>query len=102
MDRSTTYRVAIPPLLRRVLVPLLHLDGHGRNRNGKPSVGRPQPNDKTKAPVLALVERKGRVRAFPIERVDGRTIQTASSRAPLHGTPITPDNTVCRSRERLK
>lgn len=39
--------------------------------------GRPAPHDPTKAPVVALVERKGRVRAFPIERVDGSTLQKA-------------------------
>jgi transposase-like protein len=36
----------------------------GRNVNGKPSVGRPQPNDQTKTPVFALVQRKGRAIAF--------------------------------------
>lgn len=49
----------------------------GRNRNGKAMIGRPQPNDTTKAPVVALVERKGRAVAFPVERVDGCTLQTA-------------------------
>ena len=49
----------------------------GRNRSGKASTGRPQPKDDTKIPVVALVERKGRAIAFPVERVDGRTLQTA-------------------------
>lgn len=49
----------------------------GRNRNGKPMIGRPQPGDAVKTPVVVLVERKGRAVAFPIERVDGRTLQTA-------------------------
>ena len=49
----------------------------GRNNSGKKMIGRPQPNDKSKTPVVALVERKGRVRAFPVERVDGATLQTA-------------------------
>jgi transposase-like protein len=49
----------------------------GRNRSGKAFIGRPQPNDKTKVPVVALVERKGRAVAFPVERVDGRTLQEA-------------------------
>lgn len=49
----------------------------GRNRNGKPSTGRPQPQDIVKTPVVALVERKGRALAFPVERVDGRTLQEA-------------------------
>ena len=39
--------------------------------------GRPAPHDQTKTPVVALVERKGRVRSFPIERVDGATLQKA-------------------------
>ncbi len=48
----------------------------GRNVSGKRMVGRPQPNDQTKTPVVALVERHGRVQAFPVDRVDGRTLQT--------------------------
>jgi transposase-like protein len=43
----------------------------------KLKVGRPGPKDKKLTPVVALVERKGRVRAFPVERVDGRTLQEA-------------------------
>lgn len=39
--------------------------------------GRPAPHDQTKTPVLALVERKGRAVAFPVERVDGKTLQEA-------------------------
>lgn len=39
--------------------------------------GRPGPKDKKLTPVVALVERKGRVRVFPVERVDGRTLQEA-------------------------
>jgi transposase-like protein len=39
--------------------------------------GRPGPNDKKLTPVVALVERGGKVRAFPVERVDGRTLQNA-------------------------
>jgi transposase-like protein len=48
----------------------------GRNANGKQTTGRPQPNDKTKTPVFALVQRKGRAVAFPVERVDGKTLQS--------------------------
>jgi transposase-like protein len=47
----------------------------GKRRAG--TRGRPAPQDKTKTPVMALVERKGRAVAFPIERVDGRTLQDA-------------------------
>ena len=43
----------------------------------KLAVGRPAPSDKKLTPVLALVERKGRVRVFPVGRVDGRTLQDA-------------------------
>jgi len=39
-------------------------------------VGRPGPNDGVKTPVVALVERGGRVRAFPIDRVTGANIQS--------------------------
>ncbi len=38
-------------------------------------VGRPGPNDAVKTPVMALVERGGRVRAFPIDRVTGENVQ---------------------------
>lgn len=37
--------------------------------------GRPGPNDRVKTPIIALVERGGRVRAFPLERVTGGNIQ---------------------------
>jgi transposase-like protein len=37
--------------------------------------GRPGPNDDKKVPVMALVERGGRVRAFPMERVTGDNVQ---------------------------
>lgn len=43
----------------------------------KKNIGRPGPKDKKLTPVVALVERRGRVRAFPVERVDGRTLQEA-------------------------
>lgn len=37
--------------------------------------GRPGPNDPVKIPVIALVERGGRVRSFPLERVTGNNVQ---------------------------
>lgn len=43
----------------------------------KLATGRPGPNDKKLTPVVALVERKGRMAMFPVERVDGRTLQDA-------------------------
>lgn len=49
----------------------------------KLAVGRPGPNDKKLTPVVALVERKGRMVMFPVERVDGRTLQEAI-RARVH------------------
>lgn len=64
----------------------------GRNRNGKISIGRPQPNDDTKIPVVALVERKGRAVAFPVERVDGKTLQEAiRSRVHLNAHMMTDE-----------
>jgi transposase-like protein len=47
----------------------------GGPRKRKP--GRPAPDDKVKTPVIALVERggRGRVRAFPLERVTGNNVQ---------------------------
>lgn len=51
----------------------------GRRRLGRYSYegkgGRPGPKDPIKTPVVALVERKGRAVAFPVERVDGKTLQ---------------------------
>jgi transposase-like protein len=38
--------------------------------------GRPGPNDGSKTPIIALVERGGRVRAFPLARVTGANVQT--------------------------
>ena len=43
----------------------------------KLATGRPAPKDKKLTPVVALVERGGRLRLFPVERVDGRTLQNA-------------------------
>lgn len=50
----------------------------GNRKDGRTLLtGRPGPQDKTKTPVVALVERKGRALAFPVERVDGKTLQDA-------------------------
>jgi hypothetical protein len=38
--------------------------------------GRPGPKDKKLTAVVGLVERKGRLALFPVERVNGRTLQT--------------------------
>jgi transposase-like protein len=38
-------------------------------------IGRPGPDDRQKTPVVALVERKGRVVCFPVERVTSKTLQ---------------------------
>jgi transposase-like protein len=49
----------------------------GNRKDGRTLLtGRPGPNDQKKVAVVALVERKGRAIAFPVERVDGRTLQT--------------------------
>jgi transposase-like protein len=45
----------------------------GGTRKGR--FGRPRAGDKQKTPVVALVERKGRVRAFPMERVTSENVQ---------------------------
>ncbi len=42
----------------------------------KLATGRPGPKDKKLTPVVALVERGDRLALFPVERVDGRTLQT--------------------------
>lgn len=50
----------------------------GLRTNGRTLLtGRPGPSDAVKTPVVALVERKGRAFAFPVERVDGKTLQNA-------------------------
>lgn len=46
----------------------------------KMAKGRPGPNDKKLTPVVALVERRGRLALFPVERVNGRTLQDAIRR----------------------
>jgi hypothetical protein len=38
-------------------------------------VGRPGPRDGQKTPIMALVERGGRVRAFPLDRVTSANVQ---------------------------
>lgn len=50
----------------------------GNRKDGRTMlIGRPGPQDKTKSAVVALVERRGRAVAFPVERVDGKTLQDA-------------------------
>jgi hypothetical protein len=50
----------------------------GNRKDGRTmATGRPGPDDRTKTAVVALVERKGRAVAFPVERVDGKTLQDA-------------------------
>ncbi|HYN07930.1 MAG TPA: IS1595 family transposase [Vicinamibacterales bacterium] len=50
----------------------------GSRKDGRTLLtGRPGPSDAIKTPVMALVERKGRAIAFPVERVDGKTLQDA-------------------------
>lgn len=39
--------------------------------------GRPAPNNEKKTPVVALVEREGRVQAFPMERITSANVQDA-------------------------
>ncbi len=43
----------------------------------KLATGRPGPNDKKLTPVMALVERGGRVRCFPMERITSAEVQDA-------------------------
>jgi transposase-like protein len=60
----------------------------GRTRKGS---GRPGPDDKKKTAVMALVERKGRVRAFPVERVTSETAQKAIREAIERGSRVMTD-----------
>jgi transposase-like protein len=48
----------------------------GGRRKGRQHKGRPGP-DSNKTPVMALVERGGKVRAFPMEQVTSRTVASA-------------------------
>lgn len=48
----------------------------GKRRGGREKSGRPGP-DSNKAPVFALVERGGKLRAFPIERVTSENLRSA-------------------------
>ena len=47
-----------------------------RADRAKLATGRPGPKDKKLTPVVALVERGGRLAMFPVERVNGATLQT--------------------------
>jgi transposase-like protein len=47
----------------------------GGRRRGSP--GRPPAGDRQKTPVVALVERNGRARAFPVEQLNGATLRRA-------------------------
>jgi hypothetical protein len=53
--------------------------------------GRPGPNDDKKVPVMALVERGGRVRAFPMERVTGDNVQDVIRREVALDTQMMTD-----------
>jgi hypothetical protein len=54
--------------------------------------GHPGPNDKKLTPVVALVERGGKTRAFPADRVDGRTLkETIRSRVDLSSDMMTDE-----------
>lgn len=58
----------------------------------KMAKGRPGPKDKKLTPVVAIVERKGRLALFPVERVDGRTLQTAiRARVTLNAHMVTDE-----------
>lgn len=57
----------------------------GKRKGG---VGRPMRGDKTKTPILGMVERKGRVKAFTVDNVSGATLL---SHAKEH---ILPESTV--------
>jgi transposase-like protein len=58
----------------------------------KLAIGRPGPKDKKLTPVVALVERKGRLALFPVERVNGKTLQDAiRRRVNLNAHMVTDD-----------
>jgi transposase-like protein len=82
MAHRLRYAMSDGPLATR-LVGIVEADetyvgGKRRGRTGKPG-----PGDDKKTPVIALVERNGRARAFPMERVTGENIQRALA-ANLH------------------
>jgi transposase-like protein len=55
-------------------------------------VGRPGPNDAIKTPIMALVERGGRVRAFPVERVTSGNMQKAIWETVERGAHVITDD----------
>lgn len=58
----------------------------------KLATGRPGPKDAKLTPVVALVERGGRLRMFPVQRVDGRTLQDAiRARVSLSANMVTDE-----------
>lgn len=58
----------------------------------KLAVGRPGPKDKKLTPVVGLVERRGRLMLFPVERVTSRTLQDAiRQRVHLNAHMVTDD-----------
>ncbi len=61
----------------------------GGPRKRKP--GRPAPNDAQKTPVMALVERGGRVRAFALARVTGDNVQDIIRREVSRDTHMMSD-----------
>jgi transposase-like protein len=63
----------------------------GGRRRLVPNGGRPGPKDKKHVGVMALVERGGRVRAFPMERVTSANAQTAIRQMVEKGTTVMTD-----------
>lgn len=76
MAHRLRYAMTDGPLATR-LVGVVEADETyiGGRRKGR--TGKPGPGDVKKTPVVALVERNGRARAFPMERVTGENIQRA-------------------------
>ena len=76
MAHRLLYAMSDGPLATK-LVGIVEADetSVGGKRRGRP--GKPGPGDTEKTPVIALVERNGRARAFPMERVTGKNIHEA-------------------------
>jgi transposase-like protein len=76
MAHRLRYAMAQEPIASK-LKGIVEIDETYVGGSRKWRAGRPGPNDDKKVPIMALVERGGRVRAFPMERVTSADAQDA-------------------------
>lgn len=76
MAHRLRYAMSVGPLAT-ALSGIVEADETYVGGKRKHRTGRPGPGDEQKTPVIALVERNGRARAFPMERVTSKNIHKA-------------------------